>query len=391
MKTFYEFFAGGGMARAGLGSDWTCLFANDFDAMKASAYRANWSSNGNPDDLLVEDINKVTPTDVVGEADLAWASFPCQDLSLAGNYLGIGHRANKTHTRSGVFWAFWKLMRQLVDQRRAPRLIVLENVIGALSSNGGQDFAAIASAYSGADYRFGAVIIDARRFLPQSRPRMFMIGVRADCAIPNNMMLAGPSPEWHPKALVNAFEGMTSEAKKKWVWWNLPVPAKSCVHFSDLIEENPAGVSWHSKCETATLLAMMNPRHLAKVEAAKACNKRIVGGVYKRTRMEAGVKVCRAEVRFDNTAGCLRTPSGGSSRQTIIVVDGKGVRSRLLSSREAARLMGLPDSYILPNKYNDAYHLAGDGVAVPVVAFLRDNIFNPIIGTETEIKLHAAE
>ena len=40
--TFYEFFAGGGMARLGLGDDWTCLFANDIDADKAAAYRANW-------------------------------------------------------------------------------------------------------------------------------------------------------------------------------------------------------------------------------------------------------------------------------------------------------------------------------------------------------------
>ncbi len=41
-KTFYEFFAGGGMAHAGLGSGWTCAFANDFDEMKASVYAANW-------------------------------------------------------------------------------------------------------------------------------------------------------------------------------------------------------------------------------------------------------------------------------------------------------------------------------------------------------------
>jgi len=40
-QSFYEFFAGGGMARAGLGDDWTCLFANDFDAKKGFAYQAN--------------------------------------------------------------------------------------------------------------------------------------------------------------------------------------------------------------------------------------------------------------------------------------------------------------------------------------------------------------
>ena len=41
--TFYEFFAGGGMARIGLGDAWRCLFANDFDAVKAQTYRANFA------------------------------------------------------------------------------------------------------------------------------------------------------------------------------------------------------------------------------------------------------------------------------------------------------------------------------------------------------------
>ncbi|WP_206224688.1 DNA cytosine methyltransferase, partial [Pseudomonas viridiflava] len=103
------------------------------------------------------------------------------------------------------------------------------------------------------------------------------------------------------------------------------------------------------------------------VHAAQKTEKRLVGTVYKRTRADGpgGTKMQRAEIRFDDVAGCLRTPSGGSSRQTIMLIEGKSIRSRLLSPREAARLMGLPDTYLLPKKYNDAYHLAGDGVAVP--------------------------
>jgi DNA (cytosine-5)-methyltransferase 1 len=84
-------------------------------------------------------------------------------------------------------------------------------------------------------------------------------------------------------------------------------------------------------------------------------------------------------VRFDEIAGCLRTPGGGSSRQTIIVVQGNKVRSRLLSPREAARLMGLPDEYILPGNYNDAYRLMGDGVVVPVVRHLSRYLLEPIV------------
>ena len=89
-----------------------------------------------------------------------------------------------------------------------------------------------------------------------------------------------------------------------------------------------------------------------------------VGFVYKRVRN--GVQ--RAEVRFDGVAGCLRTPEGGSSRQIVLALEDRQARSRLLSPREAARLMGVPDRCWLPPKYNDAYRAMGDGVAVPVGA-----------------------
>ena len=107
----------------------------------------------------------------------------------------------------------------------------------------------------------------------------------------------------------------------------------------------------------------------------------MVGGVYRRTRLnEQGRKVQRAEVRFDDISGCLRTPAGGSSRQQILVVEGSAIRSRLISARETARLMGLPDSYRLPRSYNEAYHLTGDGLVVDVVRHLARHLLEPLIG-----------
>ena len=101
--TFYEFFAGGGMARAGLGADWRCLFANDFDARKAAVYRENWGG----DHFRLEDVHKLAAADLPGRADLAWASFPCQDLSLAGAGRGLAG------ARSGAFWGFHALLSGL--------------------------------------------------------------------------------------------------------------------------------------------------------------------------------------------------------------------------------------------------------------------------------------
>jgi DNA (cytosine-5)-methyltransferase 1 len=386
--SFYEFFAGGGMARAGLGSNWDCLFANDFDPMKAATYSANWGS----DHILCEDVAKIEPSMLHGIADLVWASFPCQDLSLAGSYRGLGNAASEVMTRSGTFWPFWKLMLALKQEARPPRIIVLENVIGALTSRGGQDFAAICDALSSAQYRFGAVVIDARHFVPQSRQRVFFIAIASNVAVPYSLVCDTPIPTWHTSSLCKAFGGMSTAAKNDWLWWKLPEPVVRKVVFADLIDENPEGCSWHNIKQTTQLLSLMSPLHLAKVESAKRSGRKLVGAVYKRTRLEQGVKQQRAEVRFDDLAGCLRTPGGGSSRQIILVIEGTHIRSRLLSPREAARLMGLAENYKMPERYNDAYHVAGDGVCVPVVRHLATNILEPILAWNTQCEtLIAAE
>ncbi len=376
-RRFYEFFAGGGMARAGLGDTWDCIFANDFDPAKANAYRDNW---GDGPELLVRDINKLGSTDLPCAADLVWASFPCQDLSLAGGYKGIGSRDGASQTRSGTFWPFWRLVTELISEGRAPSSIVLENVTGILTANDGRDFAAISECIADAGYKFGAAIIDARHFLPQSRPRVFFLCMREDLFLPDTLLTDQPVKPWHSDALVRAQASLSNNARRSWLWWNIPLPEARDTVFADLIEESPIGVEWHSERETRKIIDMMSPLNRAKLDAATRSGRRCVGGVYRRTRLdEAGNKVQRAEVRFDDISGCLRTPSGGSSRQMILLVNGKHVRSRLLSPREAARLMGLPESYKLPANYNAAYHLAGDGVAVPAVAHLARNLIEPVL------------
>ena len=373
--TFYEFFAGAGMARAGLGYRWCCQFANDFDQKKSATYALNWGD----DNLVCGDVRNVTTGDLTGVADLVWASFPCQDLSLAGGGAGLKGE------RSGTFWPFWHLMTALADESRAPAVIVLENVCGTLSSHGGKDFKAICRALHDGGYKFGALVIDAVHFVPQSRPRLLIVAVRADIPIPNTLCETESGRAFHPRSLRNAFGRLPADLKEGWIWWRLPVPPVRNAGFSDFLEEHPRDVPWHTPVETRKLLGMMSEINLAKVRAAKREARRMVGTVYKRTRRdETGRKVQRAEVRFDDIAGCLRTPAGGSSRQLVLVVEGRKVRSRLISSRETARLMGLPDDYTLPDNYNEAYHLTGDGVVVPVVRFLADALIEPVV-------LHAIE
>lgn len=374
MPSFYEFFAGGGMARAGLGKGWTCLFANDFDTKKGLTYQLNYPSG---DVLRVEDVKKIKAAELPGHADLIWGSFPCQDLSLAGGGAGLKGE------RSGTFYPFWEIVKGLVAEGRGPKLIALENVLGTLTSHNGRDFEAICKTFAEAGYRYGALVINAALFVPQSRPRLFIIGVRADVEIDPALLSPEPIAPFHTAALQRAFERVSKTAQKKMVWWNIPAPARRNTTFADFIEENPTSVSWHTDAERDLLIGKMSAVNKAKLEAAKRAGRRMVGCVYKRTRLdERGVKVQRAEVRFDDVAGCLRTPAGGSSRQVIVVVDGKKVRSRLISARETARLMGLDESYKLPKNYNEAYHLTGDGVAVHVVRHLADQLFEPLLGVD---------
>jgi DNA (cytosine-5)-methyltransferase 1 len=381
MPSFYEFFAGGGMARAGLGTDWTCLFANDFDAKKGKTYRDNY-----PDEnvLRVGDVRTIKAIDLPGQADLIWGSFPCQDLSLAGGGAGLKGE------RSGTFYPFWDIVKGLVAESRGPKLVALENVLGTLTSHSGRDFEAICRTFTDAGYWYGALIINASLFVPQSRPRLFIVGVRADVEIDLALLTPEPVAPFHTAALQRAFARVSKAAQRKMIWWNVPAPARRNSTFGELIEENPTSVSWHSDDERDRLIEKMSSVNKAKLEAAKRAGRRMVGCVYKRTRVdERGVKVQRAEVRFDDVAGCLRTPAGGSSRQVIIVVDGKRVRSRLISSKETARLMGLDEDYILPDNYNEAYHLTGDGVAVHVVRHLAEQLFEPLLGLKEATRIAA--
>jgi DNA (cytosine-5)-methyltransferase 1 len=378
--TWYEFFAGGGMARLGLGLRWKCVFANEWSKKKACAY-TNYFGAGNPKhcaELKVEDVAKLTTADLKENADLAWGSFPCQDLSLAGNGAGLNG------DRSGTFKPFWKLMASLAREGRAPRLIVLENVVGTITSHGGQDFRRILTDLSETGYRVGAMVIDAVRFLPQSRPRLFIVAAAIDVTLPSRLTLSEPAEAWHPASLRRAYGNMPGSLRESWIWWNLPESPRRKLTLTDIIEDEPTGVDWHSREHTQYLLGLMSAVNRRKVDQVRAFGQRRVGTIYRRTRPnEEGEGQQRAEVRFDDISGCLRTPAGGSSRQTVMIVEDGKVRTRLLSPREAARLMGVPESYPLPESYNEAYHLFGDGLAVPAVSWLNEHLLLPLAQAES--------
>jgi DNA (cytosine-5)-methyltransferase 1 len=255
----------------------------------------------------------------------------------------------------------------------------MENVCGALTSHGGRDFAAICATFAQAGYRLGPLIIDAALFRPQSRPRLFLIGVRG--SVPHPLTMPGPQGPFHPTNLVRAAQRLPAEGRAGLLWWRLPIPAARNTALIDLLEDpSPA---WDRPAATARLLSLMVPAHLARIAAAQRSGVRQAATVCRRMRPGPGGRpVQRAEARFDGLAGCLRTPAGGSSRQFVLEVEGDLVRSRLLSARESARLMGLADDYILPRTHNAALHLTGDGVVVDVVRHLAAHLLEPLLAPE---------
>ncbi|AIZ45153.1 hypothetical protein QR90_08630 [Deinococcus radiopugnans] len=371
----FEFFSGGGMVHAALDRrHWQTTFANDVDPMKAATYAANWGHGH----LVVGDVAGLTSAQLPGHADLAWASSPCQDVSLAGSGAGLGLGADGfPRTRSGTFWLFWRLIEQLRVEGRAPRVVILENVPGLLTSSEGRDFQAVCQAFAASGYRFGPILLDAVQFLPHSRPRLFVVGVASGLAA--SLLPRSPAPVdgWHVPAMTRALDALSAEHRDLWHWWDPPSPPPRTLSLAALLEADHA-VAWDTPAQTRRLLEMMQVPSARRVAQARSSGTREIGTLYRRGRQG----VVRAEVRFDGVSGCLRTPGGGSSKQTVMVVDGGQVRTRLLTPREGARLMGLPDQYVLPENNTRALQVVGDGVAVPVVRYVLAHLVEPAIRAE---------
>lgn len=365
------------MAKAGLGDRWQCLFANDCDVLKQTSYMDNWPGAVFDD----RDVALVEADDLEGMADLAWASFPCQDLSQAGARMGIGESGGEDITRSGAVWPFLNVIRGLALEGRHPVVLALENVVGLLNANGGADFRALCAALVDVGYRFGAVVADASYFVPQSRPRVFIIAVRREVPLPPALHGELPKDPWHTQILLRARASLPPAESADWVWWSPgDPPANKEIELADIINVGD-DAEWNTAKETKRLIRMMTKPQLERLANAKAAGTTKIGSLYLRMRPKRKGKsgnVQRAEMAFGSTLGCLRTPKGGASRPRVVVVDGDRVRTRLVTAREAASLMGLDKDFKLPETYEDCFRLIGDGVVPAVVRFLADKLLEPL-------------
>ncbi|WP_237302702.1 DNA cytosine methyltransferase [Streptomyces sp. S063] len=362
-----EFFAGIGLARLGLEGarcGFKVTWANDLEESKQSTYLGHFGQDEAKRYKVqnIKDVAKdIDAAGVPRNLDLAWASFPCTDLSLAGGREGLAGSA------SGTFWDLTDILGCLGSDK--PRVVALENVNGFATSHGGEDIKAAVRKLNLLGYSVDVITLDARRWVPQSRPRLFLVAslekpLRRDDA--RNTELR---PKWLDTVL-DAPGLVTHRAL-------LPSPPPLLTEgWTDLVDgDSDDGVEWWDKERTAKFTAeLSNIQKKRKGEIAVA-GKTIYRTAYRRTR--GGVPAW--EIRADDIAGCLRTAGGGSSKQAVVRIrKNQPLKVRWMTAREYAKLMGAPD-YTLPESRNQSIMGFGDAVCVDAVRWLAENYLEPLL------------
>jgi DNA (cytosine-5)-methyltransferase 1 len=359
-KTIGEFFAGIGLMRIGLErAGWRVAFANDIDEDKRQMYCEHFGENG---EFILGDVHQLDAQDIPNIA-LATASFPCNDLSLAGARRGLAGE------HSSAFWGFIEVLTKM--GKRCPPMVLLENVTGFLTSHDGNDFRDALLALNRLGYAVDALIIDAGRFVPQSRQRLFVIATKTPVVSALNDTPSFYESDCRPPALADF---IMWNADINWRIRQLPPLPVTKAKLPDILENlSPNSQVWWSRERADYLLNQMSPKHRAKAEAMIKGNRITYGTVFRRVRKERSM----AELRTDGIAGCLRTPRGGSGRQILFAAGRGRFAVRLLTPRECARLMGA-DDFTINVSLNQALFGFGDAVCVPVIEWVARNYLNPV-------------
>ena len=362
--TIAEYFAGIGLVRMGLEqADWRVVFANDIEKGKYEMYEAFFEDT--KQHYVIEDIFQLIP-EKIPVTLLATCSFPCIDLSLAGNMIGVNGKY------SSAYWGFINILKR--QGGLAPPLILIENVPGWLYSNNGHDFRLTVKALSDLGYSCDIFLLDARRFVPQSRLRVFLVGSRYRRSIDDiSPLLSRPQSLSNNRLRAAILENKDLD----WTYSELPEPgALLSEGLTELVEKLPDNDErWWSVAEVERHLVMMAESHRKRVESLRLADAFTYRTFYRRVRRGKQ----RAEVRKDDIAGCLRTALGGSSRQFVLKAGLGEVKMRTMTPREYARLQGVHDSSRIGAAGNQALTGFGDAVCVPAIAWIAKNVLGALV------------
>jgi len=363
-----EFFAGMGLMRLGLEREGVeVVFANDIEPVKARLYSANFNSSH----LVLGDVREVGGDDVP-DIDLATASFPCTDLSVAGRRRGLAGG------ESAMFWELARVLGEMAGRR--PRTVLLENVLGFASSRGGRDLRSAVGELNALGYSCDVLVGDAAWFVPQSRPRLFIVGSRE--ATPQ---LGAPPPSpLRPERVVGFYR---DNPDLRLHVYPLTPPEGEAVSLERVVERmGPTDRRWWDEGRTnrfAESLSEIQRSRLGGLASSRRLNRRTA---YRRTRRGEAVW----EIRSDDIAGCLRTARGGSSKQAVVEAGRGAYRLRWMTPLEYARLQGAGDLDLGSVTDNQALFALGDAVCVPVIRWIVRSYLKPLAAGAPSARAPAA-
>lgn len=323
--TFIDLFAGIGGIRLGFeAAGGRCAYTNEWNKYSAQTYNRNFNS----DHPVEGDITKVDPA-AIPDHDVLLAGFPCQPFSIAGvskkNSLGKSH-GFACEAQGTLFFDIANIIRH-----KQPSAILLENVKNLMSHDKGNTFKVIKKTLEEElGYTIFPLVIDAKGFVPQHRERIYIVGFKEKVPFSWDRFKKPDPASKRMKSILHPENGSESNE-------------------FDFMKGYVTGEngSVNEKYTLSDKLWAYLQNYAAKHKA-------------KGNGFGFGL------VTPNDTARTLsaRYYKDGSE---ILVSRGEGNNPRRLTPRECARLMGYPDSYIIPVSDTQAYKQFGNSVAVPVI------------------------
>ncbi len=366
MHNFIELFAGIGHPRVAFAGRLNCVYAVDFSKAKAAVYSDNFGDG----EIIVKDIREIKEGELP-PSGMWWVSSPCTDFTSAGKGAGM------EGPQGALIFQTVRLLHACLRQGTAPSVVVMENVEGLVTMSAGAVFVALVTALVSAGYVLGAMMMDAADFLPQSRPRVFLVAVRRGIAIPAALVADSPTAHWHSSAIIRAVASLRSLEKENFVWWRLPVPQARQINLIDIVEPmDSPNLKWRNRGDVNHQLSLLGTRDRVRLKQARATGRDVYGTVANKPGKN---KSRYLSLRTDGTAGCQMGKVDLRYQQFCRILGKARPGIRPATRIEMGRLMGLPQGFKLPASVAATAKACGDGVAVPVIEWLLTHLLEPLL------------
>lgn len=287
------------------------------------SYLANYPMN---EDYYFQDIRLLDGRDFRNKVDLLVGGSPCQSFST------VGFQGGLEDTRGTLFYDYAHLIRDV-----NPKVFMYENVRGLTTHDGGKTWAIMKNVFDELGYEIHETLLNASDYgIPQTRRRVFIVGFRNDLSLKTKFEFPEPVP-------------------LKWT-------------MQDFLLSNAKFGNFLSK----------NGEIAIKPEPGEIDPKYILTPALKKYVMSTGTKTFVTKAEIDKPiARTLLSTMGNRHRAGVdnYVTDLGKDKIRMLTEREALRLMGFPDSYKIVVSRSQAYKQAGNSIVVDVLMHILKQVF----------------